>query len=85
MIALVFEDDGTPDITEVKFYIDGVLDTVSSQTSADMDTTTDSFVSMMCGYGWGYMQYYGYVGEYGVFHRALTVNELKNIYEMGRP
>jgi len=85
MVAVTFEDDGSPNIADVKFYIDGQLDADNSEVATALSTTSPGGIYIMNGMTWGLNQFFGYVGEFGVFHRALSSSEIKGIYEMGRP
>ena len=43
-VACTFEDDGTPDVTDVKLFVDGQLEVIESQSSSAVNTTANSTV-----------------------------------------
>lgn len=67
--------------TEIKNYIDGVLD---SSATADTVVDLNNNAPLRIGDSICANDYHGYLDEVSVYNRRLSVNEIKRLYNMGR-
>jgi outer membrane protein assembly factor BamB len=78
-IAIVWEDDGTPDVRDVKFYADGAEFNTYS-TSGPLEIDTGSWAGFTIGYtyflGPGPIGYAGKIDDVRVWDRALSYKEI---------
>ncbi len=78
-VAAVLEDDGAPDVTEVKLYVDGRLEDFSFSAAGAIDTSDD--VNVQLG-AWtvaiGANKYFkGLMDDVRIYDRALSVDEIQ--------
>ena len=69
-VAVVFENDGTPDINEAQLYVDGVLETLSS-TDSGLVRTSPNVSDVIIGNGFD-----GSLDDVRIYSTALTVSDL---------
>ena len=92
-VAVVFANDGTPDVRDVLIYVDGRLDaqfggdpapSASGAITINTDIVSQSelFIGSSPFVSWPFK---GQIDEIGVFDRALTATEIKNLYVMATP
>jgi len=80
-IACVWENDGTPDVTDTRFYIDGVLET----SVADMKSTpinTGGGVELRIGSDIQGRFFAGAIDDVRINSRALSASEIASLYGM---
>ncbi len=77
-IAVVLEDDSSPDITEVRLYVDGNLETISA--SVDEPVNTGSYQNVQIGmYYIGERYFEGLIDDVRIYDRALSEAEIDDI------
>ncbi len=83
-IAVVLEDDGSPDVAETKLYVDGILETSNADiadepinTAEDMDVTIGQ--NPHASNRW----FDGLLDDARIYDRALTVNEIQTVMAGG--
>jgi hypothetical protein len=72
-VAAVLANDGTPDIAEVRLYVDGVEDAVTLSKSAVVDTAAGSDVLIGSN---GVYWFDGAIDEVRIYDRALSIVEI---------
>jgi hypothetical protein len=78
-IACTFTNDGTPDATDIKLYIDGTLETVlSSQASQSLNTLPLNPVTI--GNDVQGRLFDGIIDEARIYSRALSASEIASLY-----
>jgi len=78
-VAAVLNDDGTPDISEVSIYVDGMLqETVSS--SQAINTVANSIT---IGALAGTSHFLGKIDDIRVYSEALSAREIRRLFEVG--
>ncbi|MHC4721541.1 MAG: outer membrane protein assembly factor BamB family protein [Planctomycetota bacterium] len=78
-IAVVWENDGTPDVADVKFYLDGVQTNTSTYDSNPRPVNTGDVADVWIGGSpstHGPTGYYGWIDDFRIYDRALTVAEI---------
>jgi hypothetical protein len=79
-IAIVLNDDGTPDIAEAGLYVDGVLETVSSFTAMPVNTGSTQNVQMgFCQIQGSNRYFSGLMDDVRLYERALTSQEIQKL------
>jgi hypothetical protein len=80
-VAVVLEDDGSPDVTETKLYVDGVLD--ATQDVADEPINTVAAMDVVMGFNphESGRKYVGLIDEARIYDRALTQAEIQAVME----
>jgi hypothetical protein len=74
-IAVVLENDGSPDISEARLYVDGVLETTGAATPHLVDT--GSTVDVQIGVHYSLHRYFnGLMDEVRIYNRALSTAEI---------
>jgi hypothetical protein len=76
-IAVVLDNDGTANVTEVKMYINGLPENISSSQSQNISTSEVENVKIGVFNG-NYFD--GYFDEIAVFDRALSLRQLQQLY-----
>jgi hypothetical protein len=77
-------DSVSTNVTTAAVYIDGVKDTASMpSTNAHLSATRISIGAIMRAGGQAYFK--GYIDDVAIWNRALTVDEVTNIYNGGTP
>jgi hypothetical protein len=77
-VAVVLENDGTPDAAEVRLYVDGVEDAITLSKSAAVDTVVGSDVLI----GSNRVHYFdGLIDEVRIWDRALSGAEIAELAE----
>lgn len=75
-VAAVLADDGTPDVTEITLYVDGVPEAISAQLDEQIDTAASSNVRIGQA-PWGTRPFSGLIDDVRVYDKALTADEIK--------
>ena len=89
-VAAVLEDDGSPDVSEVKLYVDGVLETIDYTQARQINTasSTDVLIGAQMGGNWNepyvYASFNGLMDEVRVYDSALTADGIWELY-ISRP
>ncbi len=79
-IAVVLENDGSPDITEVRLYVDGNLETISA--SVDEPVNTGSYQNVQIGmYYIGERYFEGLIDEVRIYDETLSAAQIQSIYQ----
>jgi len=73
-VAVVFENDGSPDVSDVKLYADGVEESYSSVSPQAINTAAVSDVVIGAIDGSGYFD--GFIDEVRIYERALSDSEV---------
>ncbi len=79
-VAAVLDNDGTPDVSDVKLYIDGVLETPSIILPRRIDSSGNGKVVLGSFAGTDFY-FQGIIDEVRVYARALSDTEIRSIYE----
>lgn len=77
-VSLTWADDGTPDIEDVKFFVDGVPDPISVTLNGEINTA-DSYDVVIGDEAWTSSDERGYIGKIDglrIFSRALNPREI---------
>ncbi len=77
-IACTFQSDGTPDATEVKLYVDGTSEAISSSQSATVNTLGVGPVQIGSDVQNRYFP--GVIDEVHIYNRALSAAEISALY-----
>jgi hypothetical protein len=75
-IAVVLEDDGSPNANEIKIYIDGVEDSIGSSVPYGVDTGTMYDVKIGTWDGSGGGHYKGLIDDVRIYSRAFAADEM---------
>lgn len=74
-VAVILVNDGTPDISEVRLYVDGVLETTGGSVSCLVNT--GSSVDVRIGVHYSLLRYFnGLIDEVRIYNRALSAAEI---------
>ncbi len=76
-VACTFENDGTPNSTDIKLYVDGTLETISNSTSFALNTTASGNVRIgadIQGRFWS-----GTIEDARIYPRALSAAEIATL------
>lgn len=76
-IAMVFSNDGSPDVADTRLYVDGQLEEIDSVSSQTIDTTS---TTVTIGTDSQDRYFPGIIDELRIYPRALTAMELLNQY-----
>ena len=78
-IAAVFDNDGTPDVTDVRLYVDGESESIIA--SSPMTLNSSSSTSVKVGiFNDGANRYYGgMLDELSIYSRALSLEEIQSM------
>jgi len=77
-VAVVLEDDGTPDISELKIYVDGKLDPIATGgTPRAINTTTGGDLQIAYDLNNTGRTYVGLIDDVRIYDRALTAAEVQ--------
>jgi hypothetical protein len=75
-IAVVLEDDGSPDVSEVELYADGRLETVRATTAHAVNTSADQTVKIGVDNNTGTVFFLGQIDDVRIYERALSGREI---------
>ncbi len=73
-VACVFPSDGTPNVTDVKLYVDGVAETISSSSAVAINTTSSGEVKIGSDVQSRFWK--GLMQDVRIFHRDLAPTEI---------
>ena len=76
-VAVVWADDGTPDISDAKLYVDGIEE-VTSGSPYPVDTSSDNNVTIGV-YPGGTRFFNGRIDDFRIYDRALDATEIKSL------
>jgi len=76
-VAATWADDGSPDVTDVKLYVDGVLEGVSAQQAQSINTSNGKIVQI--GTDHANRRWKGWIDDTQVYSRALTDSEISSL------
>jgi len=79
-VAAVLENDGTPDVSEVRLYVDGVRETPSVIVPQPIRTSGHGTVTLGS-FGGTEFFFQGIIDEPRVYARALSDAEIRDLYE----
>jgi hypothetical protein len=76
-VVAVFETDETPDVTDIRLYVDGVQETISAEQSQAIDTAIDGRV-IIGKSPWSTSAYYfeGWIDDVRIYDRVLSGAEV---------
>jgi plastocyanin domain-containing protein len=80
-VAAVLEDDGTPTVAEIRFYIDGVLQTALPSNTQSIETASSQDVRIGAYENAGNLVSYfsGLMDEVRIYDYALTGQEIQQL------
>ncbi len=78
-VACTFQNDGTPDATDVKLYVDGTLEPISSSQSVAINTLGGGLVTI--GDDVQDRFFFGTIDEVHIYNRALSAGEISALYQ----
>ena len=78
-IAVVLENDGSPDVSEVLLYVDGRLEPISASSSLSVHTSASDNVKLGVGFS-GTALTEGAIDEVKIYSRALDAAEISQLY-----
>lgn len=81
-LAVVFENDGSPDTGDVKLYVDGAEDTAGDTLPQTIDTAPDGIVRLGIFPDSQNRYFEGRMDETRIFNRALAPTEIRTLFEM---
>jgi hypothetical protein len=81
-VAAVFENDGTPNVSDIRLYVDGQLETPFVIVPQTVDTADFENVTLGAFRSGTDFFFQGQMDEVRVYTRALTDSEIRDIYEM---
>jgi arylsulfatase A-like enzyme len=74
-VAVTFTNDGSPNITDAKLYVNGVLETVSASQAVALNTVSGNDVKIGGDFSATYFN--GLLDDVRIYDTALTVDEVK--------
>jgi len=84
-VAAILEDDGTPDVSEVIFYVDGHLDPIApGGLSGAMNTSSGGEFRIAYDLNNANRTYVGLIDDVYVYDRALNADEIRDLMENPR-
>lgn len=82
-VAYTFKDDGTADLSDTVFYVDGNVDPFSSVNSRIIDTKEDDDV--LIGNHPFDSQFIGNIDDFRIYSKALSASEITEVKNGGTP
>ena len=82
-IAAVLEDDGTPDVSEIKLYVDGVKESYSDVMPHPINTSlgSDLLIGALDSLSLGILHYFdGQLDDIRIFDYPLTAQMIQDVY-----
>jgi hypothetical protein len=85
-VVAVFETNETPDVTDIKLYVDGVQETISAELSQTIDTAIDGRVRIGKS-PWSSSAYYfeGLIDDVRIYDHALSPGEVAGLVGRTKP
>jgi len=85
-VAAVLENDGSPNVDEIRFYVDGVEETISAVLSRAIYTagTDDLTIGISYNGGSSSFPFTGKIDDVRLYNRALTEAEIDELVNMGQ-
>jgi alpha-N-arabinofuranosidase len=85
-VAAVFETDETPDVTDIKLYVDGVQETISGELPQPIDTAIDGRVRIGKS-PWSGSGFYfeGLIDDVRIYDYALSPAEVAGLAGRTKP
>lgn len=80
-VAVVLPDDGSTNVSEVQFYIDGQLDSLSATGGTDINTSTTNNVRLGASRSIGNRSLTGKLDDIRIYNRALDAEEVLTLVE----
>ncbi|MCH7557578.1 MAG: discoidin domain-containing protein [Planctomycetes bacterium] len=77
-VAAVFEGDDTPEVQDIKLYVDGLLDTVSALNNNSINTASDTDVRIGKA-PWQDRPFTGQIDDVRIYDNALSYAEVANL------
>jgi len=78
-VACSFEDDGTPDVTDVKLYVDGQLEIIEAQGTQAVNTAASGSVWIGKDFA-SNRNFNGRMDDFHIWDRALSKSEIGELY-----
>ncbi|MCM5664051.1 LamG-like jellyroll fold domain-containing protein [Galbibacter mesophilus] len=78
-VACTFEDDGTPNVTDTKLYVDGLFDNVSSSSGQIINTLGGR--ALQIGQDHDNRKFSGYMDNVHIYERVLSASEIANEFQ----
>ncbi|MCH9022911.1 MAG: chitobiase/beta-hexosaminidase C-terminal domain-containing protein, partial [Planctomycetes bacterium] len=83
-IAVVLADDGSADVSEVKLYVDGKLETISSSTALPIDTASGTNVRIGTLFD-SSPHFKGLIDDVRIYDHPLSGSEIQGLSDIGVP
>jgi hypothetical protein len=77
-VAVVFENDGSPDVVDAQLYVDGQLDTVAASQAAALDTAATGTVRLGES-PWHNTPFIGQIDDARIYDKVLTEDEIQRV------
>ena len=77
-VAAVLADDGTPNVTEIALYVDGVPEVISAQLDEPIDTAPTGNVRIGQS-PWGSRPFTGLIDDVRIYSRAMETGEIRAV------
>jgi len=77
-VAVVFEDDGSPDVLDTKLYVDGLLDTIAASQGTPLDTAATGVVRIGES-PWHNTPFVGQIDDVRIYDKVLTEEEIQEV------
>lgn len=81
-VVMTLENDGSPNVNEVKLYVDGTEETLSASSSQSINTDSGEDVKIANDHS--NREFDGTIDDVRIYDRALTDAEILIIYNQGR-
>ncbi|MEZ5329718.1 MAG: LamG domain-containing protein [Verrucomicrobiales bacterium] len=75
-VAMTWEDDGTPDVLDVKLYVDGQLEEISASLDEIMHTDTTNGIDFTIADDHSNREWHGWLDDIRVYDHALSGSDI---------
>ena len=84
-VAMTWEDDGTPNVTDVLLYVDGVLETISSSLEEEIHTDTVNGIDLAISDDHSQREWNGWLDDVRIYDEVLGANEIAALAGVPEP
>lgn len=84
-VAMTWEDDGTPNVQEVKLYVDGVLEIVNTSQSNVINTDTVNGIDLNIGDDHSGRNWNGWLDDIRIYDEVLDANAIAALAAVPEP
>jgi MYXO-CTERM domain-containing protein len=78
-VAMTWEDDGSPDITDALLYVDGVLETISISLTEEIHTDTVNGIDLAISDDHSQREWNGWLDDIRIYDEVLGANEIATL------